>query len=98
MRDFKNYGAKTKNETSYSGINAVNGDVLSTIADFAKKYEGASENDLLRAIFNEAESRRAAGTLTDRDIDAFATVISPMLNEKQRQKLNDVVKKLKQKK
>ena len=96
MRDFKSYGGKNTLGAN-QGINGVNGDVLSAIAAFAEKYEGASESDLLRAIFSEAENRRNAGTLTDKDIDAFSAAISPMLNDKQRQKLNSIVKKLKKK-
>lgn len=97
MRDFKNYTEQNRCGDNAPDVSAVSGDVLSAISGFAKKYEGASESDLLRAIFSEAENRRRAGTLTDKDIDAFSAAISPMLNDKQRQKLNSVVKKLKKK-
>lgn len=97
MRDFKNYTEQNGYGGNTPNVDAVSGDVLSTIAGFAKKYEGASESDLLHAIFLEAENRRRAGTLTDKDIDAFSAAIYPMLNDKQRQKLNSVVKKLKKK-
>ena len=89
MRDFNSYEGK-KNKTEN-----FNGNAMNLLNAFASRYEGASENDLISAIMLEAEKGRKNGTLTDKDIDAFAATISPMLNSAQREKLNSVVKKLK---
>ncbi|MBO5712991.1 MAG: hypothetical protein J6R88_02155 [Clostridia bacterium] len=91
MRDFNSYnGKKTQNES-------LNGSAKNLLNAFASKYEGASENDLISAIILEAEKGRKNGTLTDKDIDNFASTISPMLNDSQRAKLKSVVKKIKSK-
>ena len=91
MRDFNSYEGKKKNNEKLSG-NAMN-----VLNSFAKKYEGASETDLISAIMMEAEKGRKNGTLTDKDIDNFASTIAPMLNASQRQKLKSVVEKIKSK-
>ena len=87
MRDFNSY--KPNNNSS------SNQDYMSVISSLAKKYEGASESDLISAIMQEAEKGRRNGTLTDSDIDNFARVLSPMLNANQQKKLQSVVKKIK---
>ena len=87
MRDFNSY--KPNNNSN------GNQDYMSVISNLAKKYEGASESDLISAIMLEAEKGRRNGTLTDSDIDNFARVLSPMLNPNQQKKLQSVVKKIK---
>lgn len=86
MRDFNNYNQKNLN----SNDNAMN-----TLKSFAKKYEGASEDQLLSQILIEAQKGRANGTLTDGDIERFRNMLYPMLNQKQREKLDKVIKQLK---
>ncbi len=73
-------------------MNGVAFDMLKAMAD---KYEGASEKDLISAILAEAVKARAAGTLSDEEIDSFAAQISPMLTQAQRSRLNAVIAKIK---
>lgn len=61
----------------------------------AGRYEGASEEDILKAIYTEAEKSRKKGTLTNAEIDNFVSVISPMLNSGQVAKLKKLAEKLK---
>ena len=64
-------------------------------ANLSKQYEGKSSDELMQAIIKQAEVGRRNGTLTDRDIDNFASTVAPLLNDKQRRTLNVVVAKLK---
>lgn len=85
MRDFNNYTSNTnidKNSTE-------------ALKNFARKYEGASEDKLISEIMKEAEKGRKNGTLTNAEIDRFKNMLSPMLNSEQRKKLEKVVEKLK---
>ena len=86
MRDFNNYQKNTDKSQS---------DAMNAIKNFAGKYEGASENELLSEIMKEAEKGRRNGTLTDSDIDRFKSMLEPMLNSSQRAKLNKIVDKIK---
>lgn len=86
MRDFNNYQKNTDKSQA---------DAMNAIKNFAGKYEGASESELLSEIMKEAEKGRRNGTLTDSDIDRFKSMLEPMLNSSQRAKLNKIVDKIK---
>ena len=88
MRNFNNF----ENEN-----NVNKGDAFNVLKGFAKKYEGASEQDIVSAILKEAEKGRRNGTLKDSDIDNFANMLYPMLNGAQRKQLEKIVKTIKQK-
>lgn len=88
MRDFQSYTSKPNSDKSSK-------DYLSLIKDLAKKYEGASEGELITAIMLEAEKGRRNGTLTNADIDNFQNVLMPMLNSNQRALLKNVIDKIK---
>ena len=47
------------------------------------------------AIYEEAKKGKSNGTLTNQEIDNFALMLSPMLDDKQRKILNKVVNELK---
>ena len=95
MRDFNSY--EPKKSKTQNPSEKLNGNAMNVLNAFAKKYEGASETDLISAIMKEAEKGRKNGTLTDKDIDNFASTISPMLTPSQREKLKSVVKQIKNK-
>ncbi len=88
MRDFSKFQSNNDN------VNEQNNN-MDLLKSLAKKYEGASENDIISAIMQEAEKGRKRGTLKDSDIDNFYNMLYPMLNASQRKKLDEVVKKLK---
>ncbi len=96
MQDFNSFVKNNSNgKTNVSG--GLNSNLVDMIKNLANKYDGASEEQLLKAIYVEAERNRKNGTLSDADLDNFAKMISPMLDDKMRKKLNAVVSKLKKK-
>ena len=91
MRDFKNFQGSNGNfSNSQNGKGAMD-----MLAQFAKKYEGASESEIINAIVQEAEKGKRNGTLTNQEIDNFANMIRPLLNASQRQQLVKVIEKIK---
>ena len=90
MRDFNSFKPNNSNDTQNSNM-----DLLKNLA---KKYEGASEEDIISSIMLEAEKGRKRGTLTDNDIDNFYKMLYPMLNPSQQKKLNSVISKIKKSK
>ncbi len=90
MRNFKDFNSSSKNNT-------LNGDAMNILKNFASKYEGASEQDLVSAILKEAEKGKKNGTLKDSDIDNFASMLAPMLNPMQKRQLEKIVKTIKSK-
>ena len=92
MEDFFSYSQRKEED-----VNELNGDLASLISSLAAKYDGASEGELLSAIYKEAEKGRRNGTLSDKDLDNFARILSPLLDEGKRAKLKKVIEKLKTK-
>lgn len=86
MRNFNNFESQQPN----------NGDAFNVLKGFAKKYEGASEQDIVSAILKEAEKGRKNGTLKDSDVDNFANMLYPMLNSAQRKQLEKIIKTIKE--
>lgn len=80
---------------SNGGAQGMNGAAFDMLKNIAGRYEGASESELISAILAEAMKSRAAGTLSDSEIDSFVAQISPMLTASQRSRLNAVVAKIK---
>ena len=99
-KSFSDYAEKNKfsvNNNSSGDKTSPSGDgaAFDMLKNIAGKYEGASESELIAAIMGEAVKARAAGTLSDTEIDSFVAQISPMLTPIQRSRLNAVVAKIK---
>ena len=86
MSDFKGYAKGKKNK----------GEDVQSVTDFYNANKGKSEDELLESIFREAAKNKANGTLTNAEIDAFVTMLSPRLSPSQRQKLQRLAAALKQ--
>ena len=87
MQDFNDY--INSNQSS-------NGpDLEDFVRGIAQKFDGKSNGDLLKAIYEEALKGKRNGTLTNAEIDNFAAMLSPMLDDKQRMVLKKVVNELK---
>ncbi len=62
----------------------------------ASAWQGKSSASMLKEILREAEKSKRAGTLSNAEIDEFYRQFSPMLSGRERKKLEEVVKKLKE--
>lgn len=85
MQDFNDYA---NNQTPPKNL-------IDMVTSLAKKFDGKSQNDLLKAIYAEAEKGKRAGTLSNVDLENFACFLSPMLDDKKRKLLRKVVDELK---
>ena len=95
MKDFNSYkGEENIGTSSGSGTGTV--DPFELFSKLSREYEGKSSDEMIRAILKEAEKGRKNGTLSDSDIDNFASAVAPLLNDKQRKMLKLVVTRLKQ--
>ena len=98
MKSFKNY---TPNEEKIKGAGtpqmSFNGAGIEELTkQLAAAYEGKSSMDMMTSILSQAESSKRAGVLTNAQIDEFYAQFSPMLNDFQRKKLGEIVKRLKE--
>ena len=95
MNNFNDYAKNQKQKQAEQKPNGMNESAFDMLKRVARQYEGASEQDLISAIIKEANRSRKNGTLSDVEIQNFVNTISPMLNEKQRKQLAEVVNKIK---
>ncbi|MBQ4098869.1 MAG: hypothetical protein IJC87_01930 [Clostridia bacterium] len=91
MKDFSSFKSQEKGRENIN----FSGDPFETFSKLSQTYEGKSAEDIMKVIIAEAEKSRRAGTLSDKDIDNFASSVAPLLNDKQRKTLSLVVEKLK---
>ena len=89
MSDFASYSGKNKAKEKSAD------EWISEAKRVASKYEGKSENDLLKAIYTQAVEGKRNGTLSNEQIDAFYRQFSPMLDAGKRKKLDKIVEQLK---
>ena len=85
MQDFRNFVNESEENGGKGGQN-----LAELIGSLAGKYNGASEEELMKAIVKEAEKGKRNGTLSNEDIDRFVSMLSPMLDGKKRAMLNKV--------
>ena len=90
MQDFRNFVNESEENGGKGGQN-----LAELIGSLAGKYNGASEEELMKAIVKEAEKGKRNGTLSNEDIDRFVSMLSPMLDGKKRAMLKKIVEQLK---
>ena len=94
MDDFRKYASDKKNINDDIGGNQ---NLFNLVNSIAGKYDGKSQAELMKAIYDQALQGKRQGTLTNSDIDNFVGMLSPMLDEKKRKilfKIADELKKI----
>ena len=97
MQDFNDF-VKNGNANSNSNGNSTSGannDILKLVSALAGKFDGKSQTELIKAIYQEAKRGKERGTLSNADIDNFVKMLSPMLDDKKRKMLNKIAVELK---
>ena len=95
MEDFKNYAKNVGRNPNNNGGKTTGGSLYEKVFKLAKQFDGKSQNELLRAIYEEAEKGKRAGTLTNAEIDNFVALLSPILDSKKRSYLHKIAADLK---
>ena len=93
MEDFNSY-AKSANGGGTPPPKGTGG-LFETVSRLAKQFDGKGQNELLRAIYREAEKGKKNGTLTNAEIDNFVALLSPVIDGKKRGYLNKIAEELK---
>lgn len=91
MDDFRTYAGKNAN----NGGNSNPNNIFNLVSSLANKFDGKNQSELIKAIYSEAKKGKENGTLSNRDIDNFVTMLSPILDEKKRKILAKVAEELK---
>ena len=87
MKDFKSY---TQDDGGFENDKGVE-----LVKRVAASMQGKSSGDIMRAVIEEAERGKRAGTLTKADLDNFYNLMAPTLDGFKRQKLKSIIARLK---
>lgn len=90
MQDFNDYVKNGNGESRKD-----NQSIIDMVTKMAKSFDGKSESELIKAIFDEAKKRKKAGTLSNEEIDGFYNMLYPMMDDRQRKMLTKIVGELK---
>ncbi|MBO7149423.1 MAG: hypothetical protein J6V71_00860 [Clostridia bacterium] len=94
MEDFNSFVNNEKNNKK-EAPNGMDKNLYNLVSSLAGKFDGKSQNDLIKAIYQEAKRGKQQGTLSNADIDNFVGMLSPMLDDKKRKMLNKIADELK---
>lgn len=83
-----------------SGSPSANGKKLDAktqkmLLSLVGKFEGRPQSEIVAEILSVAKKSKAQGKLTNDDIDAFYSMLSPLLDAEKKKTLDEVVKKIK---
>lgn len=90
MQDFNDYVNSYKNSGDTDTTNLFN-----LVNSLAEKFDGKSQNELMKAVYEEAKKGKRNGTLTNADIDNFESMLAPLIDENKRKMLYKIVEELK---
>lgn len=91
-RNIRNMGKGNANKESFPTDQRGMNDILSAAS---KEFAGKNENDLMNELMGQVMQGRQDGSFTPEALQQFIRSVSPMLNGQQKQKLNDIVRRIK---
>lgn len=95
MQDFNEYAKYNDATNKEEDLKKVDSNLFNLVNSLAGRFDGKSQNELISAIYEEAKKGKMQGTLSNRDIDNFSAMLSPLLDDKKRKILNKIVNELK---
>lgn len=95
MEDFNKFVEENADKQNFTEDNYPDKNLFNLINSIAYKFNGKNQNELLMAIYKEAEKGKRAGTLSNADIDRFSSMLAPMLDDKKRKILYKLTEELK---
>lgn len=90
MKDFNDY---VKN--GGGNEQGIDQNLFNMVNSLAGKYDGKSQNELIKAIYEQAKRGKENGTLTNAEIDNFAQMLAPVLDKQKQKMLYKIVDELK---
>ena len=94
MQDFNSY-VNSQKDKEQEAIKGMDKNLYKLVQSLANKFDGKSQTELIKAIYEEAKKGKQNGTLTNSEIDNFAQTLSPLLDDKKRKMLSKIIEELK---
>lgn len=94
MEDFNSFvNNEKKNKKDIP--NGMDKNLYNLVSSLAGRFDGKSQSDLIKAIYQEAKRGKQQGTLSNADIDNFVNMLSPLLDDKKKKMLMKIADELK---
>jgi hypothetical protein len=84
-----------QDNNGYFNNQSSENNLFKLVTTLSQKFDGKNQNELLKAVYQEAEKGKRNGTLTNEQLDNFERMLSVVLDDKKRKLLHRVVKELK---
>ena len=94
MQDFNSY-VNSQNSKEQDAMKGMDKNLYNLVKSLASKFDGKNQSELIKAVYSEAKKGKQNGTLTNSEIDNFARMLSPLLDDKKRKMLNKIIEELK---
>ena len=94
MQDFNSY-VNSQNDKEKQSVNGMDKNLYNLVGSLAGRFDGKSQSELIKAIYEEAKKGKENGTLSNADIDKFVNMLSPMLDDKKQKMLYKIASELK---
>lgn len=93
MQDFNSF-VNNENQKQQN-LGGMDKNLYDLVGSLANRFDGKSQQDLIKAIYEEAKKGKQNGTLNNAQIDAFVSQLSPLLDDKKRKMLVKIANELK---
>ena len=99
IRDFYKSTQDKSNQNTYSSHSQSNANNskqdFKEYQDTIDKYKNLSQQDLYKELFNQADQLKAEGKLDSNMLNTLSSTLSPMLNDEQKELLNNLINRIK---
>lgn len=97
IRDFykSTQDKQTQNATNTTNQYTNPKQDFSEYQDTINKYKDLSQNELYSELFKQAGELKSQGKLDDKTLNMLSNTLAPMLNNEQRELLNNLINRIK---
>ena len=95
MQDFNSFANGQKSKGGNGAPEGMDKNLYNLVSGLAGRFDGKSQSELIKAIYEEAKKGKQNGTLSNADIDNFVNMLSPMLDSKKQKMLLKIASELK---
>ena len=99
IRDFyKSTQEKQNQNTSNAGDQSKTNNTKQDFKEYQDtidKYKNLSQQELYKELFNQADQLKSEGKLDQNMLNTLSNTLSPMLNDEQRELLNNLINRIK---
>ena len=101
IREFYRSNQQSNNQTNKQFTNENNNTSSNNAQDFSEyqdtinKYKDLSQQDLYKELLTQASDLKSQGKLDENMLNTLSSTLAPMLNDEQKELLNNIINRIK---